>query len=148
MKKRIPTLNEFTNEKEFSEEEREKLADKGIALPDGSYPIETLHDLKNAIQAVGRAKDYEKAKKHIIKRAKALGKTDELPEDWVNENVNINEKYKFISIPKTMREIHSLMANIESYQDVVKNKDLYKEVQMLDERIQALANYLINKDIV
>jgi hypothetical protein len=80
MKKRIPTLNEFTNEKEFSEE--------GIALPDGSYPIETLHDLKNAIQAVGRAKDYEKAKKHIIKRAKALGKTDELPKNWVNKNVN------------------------------------------------------------
>lgn len=47
-----------------------------------------------------------------------------------------------------MREIHSLMANIESYQDVVKNKDLYKEVQMLDERIQGLANYLIDKDIV
>ena len=82
MKQRIPSFNVFLYEKEFSEEERKKLADKGIALPDGSYPIETLHDLKNAIQSVGRAKDYEKAKKHIIKRAKALGKTDELPDDW------------------------------------------------------------------
>jgi len=83
MKQRIPTLDDFINEKEFSEEERDKLADKGIALPDGSFPIQTVQDLHNAIQAVGRAKDYEKAKKHIIKRAKALSKTNELPEDWI-----------------------------------------------------------------
>jgi len=42
----------------------------------------TVHDLKNAIHAVGRAKNYDKAKAHIIKRAKALGKEDLLPEDW------------------------------------------------------------------
>lgn len=64
--------------------ERKKLAKKGQAMPDGSYPIANLADLKNAIQAFGRAKPEAKAavKRHIKKRAKALGATDKLPEGW------------------------------------------------------------------
>src|SRR5512147_3047151 len=69
-------------EKEFSTEKREKLADKGEAMPDGSYPIENESDLKNAIQAVGRAKNPDAAKAHIKKRAKALGLSDMLPDGW------------------------------------------------------------------
>lgn len=67
---------------EFTEKHRDKLASKGKALPDGSYPIRNSDDLSNAIQAVGRAKDYDRAKAHIIKRAKALGKTSMLPDKW------------------------------------------------------------------
>lgn len=66
----------------FSEEARQAEAEKGNALPDGSYPIVNESDLKNAIQAFGRAKDKEKAKAHIMKRAKALGKEDLIPENW------------------------------------------------------------------
>ena len=69
-------------EKKFSTEKREELADKGLALPDGSYPIESPADLRNAIKAYGRAKDKEAAKKHIKKRAKALQMTDLIPKDW------------------------------------------------------------------
>lgn len=68
--------------REFSPEKREDLAAKGQALPDGSYPIVTVGDLTNAIKAYGRGKSKEAVKRHIIKRAKALGKTDLLPEDW------------------------------------------------------------------
>jgi phage I-like protein len=68
--------------REFSEEERKKLAREGKALPDGSFPIENREDLENAIQAYGRAKDQEAARRHIIKRARDLGATDLLPEDW------------------------------------------------------------------
>ena len=71
--------------REFSDEERKKLADEGKAMPDGSFPIENKEDLKNAIQAYGRAKDKEAAKKHIIARAKALGLVSELPEDWTSD---------------------------------------------------------------
>lgn len=67
---------------EFTEKQRDKLASKGKALPDGSYPIRNSDDLSNAIQAVGRAKNYDRAKAHIIKRAKALGKTSMLPDKW------------------------------------------------------------------
>jgi len=66
----------------FSDEQREDEAKKGNALPDGSYPIVNETDLKNAIQAYGRAKDKDKARAHIVKRAKSLGKEDLIPENW------------------------------------------------------------------
>jgi hypothetical protein len=77
--KHIKLYEEFLNEKEFSEEQRKALADKGFALPDGSFPIETVQDLKNAIHAYGRAADQSAAAKHIAKRAKALGAEDQIP---------------------------------------------------------------------
>jgi len=54
-------------------------------MPDGSFPIITVGDLENAIKAYGRAKDKAAVKKHIVKRAKALGATDKLPEDWTSK---------------------------------------------------------------
>lgn len=72
---------------DFTEKERKKLAKKKEALPDGSFPIRNTSDLKNAIQAIGRAKDPEKAKAWIKKRAKALGEEDLLPETWKAEEV-------------------------------------------------------------
>lgn len=72
---------------DFSEKERKKLAKKKEALPDGSFPIRNASDLKNAIQAIGRAKDPTKAKAWIKKRAKALGKEDLLPDTWKAEDV-------------------------------------------------------------
>jgi len=69
--------------REFPPEEREKQAEQGNAMPDGSYPIENCEDLANAIQAIGRASDPEATKAHIRKRAAALDCPDiELPEDW------------------------------------------------------------------
>jgi hypothetical protein len=64
---------------------REELAKKGHALPDGSFPIENVKDLHNAVKAIGRAKDPESAKKHIKKRARALGQYQQvIPDDWKN----------------------------------------------------------------
>ena len=68
--------------REFTDAERAEAADAGQALPDGSYPIKTVKDLKNAIQSYGRAKDPAKVKAHIIARAKALGKESMIPENW------------------------------------------------------------------
>ena len=61
---------------------RRKLADKGQALPDGSFPIRNKEDLKDAIQSYGRAKDKAEAKRWIKRRARALDAESELPEDW------------------------------------------------------------------
>jgi len=68
--------------REFTDAERKDMAEAGTALPDGSYPIKTVGDLKNAIQSFGRAKDKAKVKEHIIARAKAMGKESMIPEDW------------------------------------------------------------------
>jgi phage head maturation protease len=70
--------------RQFSGGKRRQLAKQGTALPDGSYPIVTIGDLRNAIKAFGRAKpgDRGKVKAHIVKRARALGRTDLLPDNW------------------------------------------------------------------
>lgn len=68
--------------RKFSQSQRDKAADTGAAMPDKSFPIETVSDLRNAIRAVGRAKDPGAAKAHIKKRARALGREDLIPEGW------------------------------------------------------------------
>ena len=67
----------------FSEERRMEMAKEGTALEDGSYPIASETDLRNAIQAYGRAKDKEAAKKHIMKRAQALKLESLIPGNWL-----------------------------------------------------------------
>lgn len=84
-------LEEFTAITELAsipEAERKSLAKKGKALPDGSYPIRNEGDLKNAIKAYGRSnpEDRDKVKAHIKKRARALGKTKLIPDDWMTES--------------------------------------------------------------
>ena len=68
--------------KDFPAKKRKGLAERGLALPDGSFPIESVPDLENAISAYGRAKDKTAARKHIRKRARALNRTDLIPDSW------------------------------------------------------------------
>lgn len=73
----------------ISQKVRERLAKEGKALPDGSYPIRNVSDLKNAIQAYGRSNpgDRAKVRRHIEKRARALGKADLIPENWKSASI-------------------------------------------------------------
>ena len=68
--------------RDYSDAERADMADAGQAMPGGGFPIKTVADLKNAIQAFGRAKDPASAKTHIKARAAALGREDLIPENW------------------------------------------------------------------
>jgi 2'-5' RNA ligase len=61
---------------------RRKAASESKALPDGSFPIRSVPELKKAVQAYGRAKNKPRAKRFIIRRARGLGRTDLLPEAW------------------------------------------------------------------
>jgi hypothetical protein len=71
-----------TTKRDYSAATRRRMAAEGQAMPDGSFPIANEADLRNAIQSVGRAANYEAARRHIIRRARALGLTDILPEEW------------------------------------------------------------------
>jgi hypothetical protein len=73
--------------RDFSPKERDAAASSGAAMEDGSFPIKTAADLKNAIQAYGRAKNQAAAKAHIISRARALGLTGSLPDGWINKKL-------------------------------------------------------------
>jgi hypothetical protein len=70
--------------REFKEKERKNLADKGNALPDGSFPIRSPQDVKNAIQAIGRTSPAKRSavKAHIKKMARKLGVEDLIPDGW------------------------------------------------------------------
>lgn len=74
---------------DYSKEQRENSARKGLALPDGSYPIRNVSDLKNAVQAYGRAPESKRAevRRHIEKRAKALNRKDLIPSDWKEASI-------------------------------------------------------------
>lgn len=75
-------VSKLRGHKVFSENQRDNLAERGYALPDGSYPIKSKRDLANAISAYGRSKNPEIVKQHIKKRARVLGETSLLPDNW------------------------------------------------------------------
>lgn len=62
--------------KDYSTDQRRKLAKEGKAMPDLSFPIVDTQDLKNAI----RLARTPAQRAHIKRRAKALGGS--FPEDW------------------------------------------------------------------
>lgn len=80
-------LTEF---KDFSKEKRDKLAKEKKAMKDGSFPIENVADLRRAIRAYGRTSDDKKAavRRHIIRRARGLDKSDLIPSDWSENSMN------------------------------------------------------------
>ena len=90
----------------ISNEARQRLAKEKKALPDGSYPIRNASDLKNAIQAYGRSKpgDRAKVRRHIMKRARALGKADVIPEEWKSAS----------SIGEDVADLRAYVASIEA----------------------------------
>ena len=67
---------------EFSAAEREKDAEEGVAMPDGSYPIRSAKDVENAVRDYYRSGEKPDVKAHIIARAKAIGAESALPDDW------------------------------------------------------------------
>ena len=76
---------ENMDKRDYSMDARRDMAASGMAMSDGSFPIANGGDLQNAIQSVGRASNYAAAKEHIVRRARALGMIDMLPEDWRNK---------------------------------------------------------------
>lgn len=87
------------------------MAEKGWALPDGSYPIATEADLRRALWA------YEKwpkrrngeAKDHIIKRAQELGREDMLPDIWPG-SYNSTEEDIALSLRERIAVVQSMVA--------------------------------------
>lgn len=68
--------------RKFTTEQRRRMAEEGHAMPDGSYPIGNKTDLMNAIRSWGRGGADPKVKEHIKRRARALGLSNMIPENW------------------------------------------------------------------
>lgn len=74
---------EIALKRAFTDEQRAAMSKEGSAMDDGSYPIASENDLRNAIQAFGRAKDKEKTKRHIMQRARELKLESLIPANWL-----------------------------------------------------------------
>ena len=92
------------NKKDYSSEQRRNMSRMGTAMPDGSFPIANRADLQNAIQSVGRAKNYDSAKRHIVRRARALNAMDMLPEEW---NAKKNLSGIFNAMPTHAKRVNT-----------------------------------------
>ena len=68
--------------RDYNTKQRKEMAASGEAMPDGSYPIANRTDLMNAIRSWGRGGSDPKVKQYIKRRAKALGASDMIPENW------------------------------------------------------------------
>lgn len=67
---------------DVSAEQRREYARSGIAMSDGSFYIRNRTDLENAVRDFGRSGSRPDVKAHIVRRARALGATDMLPDGW------------------------------------------------------------------
>ena len=70
---------------DLSSEGRRAAAKSGAAMPDGSFPIESATDVEHAVEDWGRAGSDPAVKRHIIKRARALGAEKSLPSTWTSD---------------------------------------------------------------
>jgi hypothetical protein len=59
-------------------EERRRMGTSGVAMPDGSFPIPDVSHLESAI----RLARTPEQRSHVMKRAKALGKSNMIPDAW------------------------------------------------------------------
>jgi hypothetical protein len=75
------------SEAKYSAEQLRQMLAKGQAIKNDqgepSYPIADEEDLRRAIRAVGRGgSSHNKIRAYIVRRAKALGKSDMIPDHW------------------------------------------------------------------
>lgn len=116
--------------KTFSTDQRKALASKGKAMSDGSFPITDSEDVSNAVHDWGRAGSKASVKAHIVRRAKALGATDQLPDDWQK-------------VAKGTRDAMTLtghIQNLESMRDNESNEGDEATVHHLNNAITHLRN--------
>lgn len=72
---------------DISADVRKRAAAQGQAMPGGRFPVRNRADLANAIRAVGRVQPpteeaRAKVRRFLIKRAKAIGASDAVPDSW------------------------------------------------------------------
>jgi hypothetical protein len=81
----------YMSKSDYSSSSRRRMAESGEAMPDGSFPIAKADDLRNALQSVRQQSVSESARRHITSRARALGLTDMLPEDWKKRDQSMDK---------------------------------------------------------
>jgi hypothetical protein len=132
----------------ISEDERMELAKDGKAMPDGAYPIRNVDDLKNAIQAYGRAKSSERraVRKHITKQARVLKHLELVPAQWMSADsyeaeavvASMRARLDAVVAAPKVKEISD--ADLEELKDAKEDAD-----QQTEDEIEAAEEVEANK---
>ncbi len=128
--------------RDFTQAERDSAASSGAALPDGSFPIHTTADLKNAIHAIGRAKDPAKAKAHIKSRAASLGATSMLPDEWKKSDQPVTLDKALLAMAKAEENDGALSEASEA----IAERDELSDVGAFFETMHRAVNKAISDD--
>lgn len=126
--------------RDYSPEKRKEMAQRGQAMSGGGFPIKTVADLKNAIRAVGRAKDPTAARAHIMTRAKALGREDLVPASWGSGKAAGSDE--MAHDVDTLLAVRNGLLNliVAEAQEAMMGE---REVEDIDNLLQALALFLL-----
>ena len=133
--------------REVSQEERDKLADEKKAMPDGSFPIANASDLENAVKAFGRAKNKAAVKAHIKRRAKALGLSDKLPENWKGAGAEMTKSMEAWDIRQALDCLAGLEAlrSSEEMEAASGEPEPPEQLKALDTAIAALKAFVASE---
>jgi hypothetical protein len=85
-KKKASALSELAK-REFSTEKRKELKQQGKTDSHGGFPLEKPVDVKNAVRAIGRAKNPEMEKRRIKAAAKKFNCEHYIPDGWKSGEV-------------------------------------------------------------
>lgn len=122
---------------------RRREAANGEAEPDGSYPIRSAQDVRNAVNDYNRSGGNSKDRAHIIARARAIGAESELPDDWKSLHDEISFAVDAVrAATESARRVVALRAE--------KGKDLSqvnrKSLEELDECLLELTAVLTTEE--
>lgn len=127
--------------KYVSASRRRKYAKSGVAMPNGDFPIPDEGHLRSAVGRLGNYNGNKSAaKRHIIKRAKSLGLTNLLPDDWgvgsktnsksIDTNEDVEDITKSLDVKAIVaEEISKAMAVVEA-----RNGELEAELEEMKSR--------------
>lgn len=124
----------------YNTAQRRKMAAAGQAMDDGSYPVKTKADLRKAIRAVGRGgADHNDIRKHIISRAKALGLSSMIPNNWSADGSLKKEASVGKADAATVEKAEAILADLRAMVPELTKADDGDESEDIDGATAAIA---------
>lgn len=94
-------------------------AEVKYAMPDGKFTIVDSRDLIHSINAWQHADNKDAVKKHIIERAKEMGKTSLLPDGWIEKSQTYYARDYSKKIEKFAADLHEPISVLKPSMDGV-----------------------------
>ena len=103
------SLEEIFSAADYTDEERAELVKQGKAMSGNRYPVVTLNDFHNAVDDWNRTGQPADVKSFLMKRAKAEGWEDAMPDDWKTTSASAAGGKE--STMKGLAEVYGLKAD-------------------------------------